>query len=133
MGSFDRAGPGEERSVGRLKSGAVIIKAGFLSSILLYGLVGWVISSQAAEASGLPEQTRHSLSLALGVVFVVQALCAALFLPRLMRNRRNLALVQMAIYEAGALMGLVLTLLTNDPIYTAYFGVPAFVLILLTR
>jgi hypothetical protein len=82
----------------------VIIKAGFLSSILLYGVVGWLISSQAAEASGLPEQTRHSLSLALGAVFVFQAMFAALFLPRLMRNRSNLALVQMAVYEAGALM-----------------------------
>lgn len=111
----------------------MVLKAGFLSSILLYGVVGWVISSQAAESSGLPEQTRHSLSLALGAVFVFQAMFAALFLPRLMRNQRNLALVQMAVYEAGALMGLVLTLLTHDPIYTAYFGVPAFILILLTR
>lgn len=111
-----------------------MLKWTFLSSILFYGLIGYLMSSQTAEASTLPEQTRQTLTIALAAVFAMQALFAMLVLPRVMgANARGLYVVRLTVYEAGAIMGLVLAFLTHDPAYTLYFGAPAFLLILLAR
>lgn len=111
----------------------MILKLAFLATIVLYVVLGFVLSGQAAEASTMPEGTRQTLTLALGAVFAMQAAFALLVLPRFMaQNPRGLFIVRLAIYESGAIMGLVLTLLTHDPRYTLFFGVPAFLLILVT-
>ncbi len=100
-----------------------------MMSIVLYVAIGFLLGG--GEAS-FPPATAHTLTLALGGVFVLQALFALLVLPRLMSNRASLSLVRIAVYESGAIMGLVLTLLTHNPMFTLYFGVPAFLLIALT-
>lgn len=107
----------------------MILKLAFLSTLVVYVAVAYVIAGQGGEAA-IPPETLQLMVYSLGGVFAVQAAFALFLVPRFARQSSRL--VQMAIYEAGALMGLVLAILSHNPLFTVYFGVPAALLILIT-
>lgn len=107
----------------------MILKLAFLSTLVIYVAVAYAIAGSGG-ASTLPPDTLQLLVYSLGGVFAVQAAFALFLVPRF--ARQSSGLVQMAIYEAGALMGLVLAILSHNPLFTVYFGVPAALLMMAT-
>lgn len=98
------------------------MKFAFMASIIVYGIV---VSGMHLE--GEP-QDAHTMTMLLAAVYVVILLVSPL-IERLQKPGLPAFVIRLACRETGAIFGLVLAMISHDPKYVLYFGVPAFLLL----
>ncbi|HXE71997.1 MAG TPA: hypothetical protein VNO81_05005 [Candidatus Nitrosotenuis sp.] len=100
----------------------LVLHFAFMASVLVYGLVAWLLSRQPALAPALPTGPVPLLAGVLGVAFAAQAFLLVPMLTRRIPDPRRRHLVRLAIYESGAIYGLVLFFISRNLVYMAAFG-----------
>lgn len=105
----------------------MILKLAFLLSIPLY--IGLSFFLRNAEGPA-PENT-HLIAMVLAFVSVTNVVLAPL-IARRGKTPQARFILKAAFYESVALYGFILSFITHDPNYSMYFGVPAFLLILIS-
>ena len=115
---------------------SMILKFAFLAAIPLYALCAFLVTkNHTAPLAGSGDV--NLLAAVLAIVCAVSFVLAPIVASRVGGNlppeqaSNSRFIVRAAIYEAGAIYGLVLSFMSRDPMYSVYFGIPAFLLILL--
>ena len=111
----------------------VILKYAFILAIGVYGVVGWIVCRQPLDADA---QQTEAVGLMLPILtgtYIMQILFEPFFTRRMMETQgeynKNVMIVKLALFESGAIYGLLLTLITHDLNYLMGFGIAAMLLI----
>lgn len=105
-----------------------------MTAPLVYSTVAWLVVQNQPETTMDPAQIRLFFVVLAAVYFLVVLLEPLITGPSLRRNGRyekNTMIVRLAIYESGAIFGLLLTFLSHDMKYTLGFGLAAICFMLL--
>ncbi|HIB66547.1 MAG TPA: hypothetical protein EYO33_15885 [Phycisphaerales bacterium] len=111
----------------------VILKYAFIFAIGVYGVVGWIVCRQPLDADAQQAETVGLLLPILTGTYIMQILFEPFFTRRMMETQgeynKNVMIVKLALFESGAIYGLLLTLITHDLNYLMGFGIAAMLLI----
>lgn len=116
----------------------MILKLAFMASIPVYVLIAYLTRDQPATADPAMVVTMSRILAAIFAIGIVMAPIVArnsaknLQDPNSQEARNVRFILKAAFYESGAIYGLVLSLMSRDPMYTVYFGIPALLCLLLT-
>lgn len=98
-----------------------------MASVLIYIGVAWVVTHQGGMQRTLEPAGARQFAIVLGLVWMASLAALPVFGQRL-REHRSFGLIRLAIFESGALYGLVLTMLSGDAKFTLAFGICALML-----
>ncbi len=111
----------------------VILKYAFIFAIGVYGVVAWIFCQQPFDADAQQAEAVGLILPILAGTYVMQILLEPFFTRRMMETQgeynKNVMIVKLALFESGAIYGLLLTLITHDLNYLMGFGIAAMLLI----
>ena len=107
-----------------------LIKVAFIGSACIYVVVAWFLAGQA-PAGPAPTLDIGLMTTILGAVYALTVVVAPLIVRRFPPGSNSQMLVALALYESGALYGLLLSILSHQVQYALYFGTASVVLMLL--
>jgi hypothetical protein len=97
----------------------------FVAAVFVYMYIGY----KQGQGPLMPWADSRSLVIGLTVTDAIMVALVPLLTMRMVGLPK--LVLKLAVYEAGAVFGLVLSFLTHDPHYAVLFGLPALVLLLL--
>lgn len=111
-----------------------IVRIAFMTAPFLYATVAWLVGQNQPEPTMDPAQIRLFfvvLAAAYLLVVLLEPLITGPSMRRYGRYEKNTMIVRLAIYESGAIFGLLLTFLSRDMKYVLGFGLAAICFMLL--
>lgn len=111
----------------------MVVKLGLMATVPLYVLVGWWLTTQPATVAPMDAETLGIMSKAMiaiyaAIVLLVEPVVSRTAVVQMGGYGQKTMLLRLALFETGAIFGLLLTLLSHDPSYVMVFGALAFVL-----
>lgn len=111
-----------------------IVKFAFMNAIVLYALVAYFVCQQQPLA-GEPQTWQSLIYALMGVYALLALLIEPIISARMTQQRggytKEAMIVKLAIFESGAIFGLLLTFLTHNMSFVCGFGLVAFILMAL--
>lgn len=117
-----------------LRQQNAIVKFSFVVAPIIYIVMAGLVSQQAVEGSAPDPQMVANLSTVLCIVYAVTVLLTPVIAGQVLRQQgvynKSVMIVKLALFESGAIYGLMLSLLTHDIQWAGGFGMVAALLIL---
>lgn len=111
-----------------------ILKFAFMSVIGVYVLVAWIVSQQPIPEGQEPQNVDLFFKVLAGLFFM-QIVTEPIISNALQKAKgaytKDVMIIKLALYESGAIFGLVLSFISRDVNYVAGFGIIAFLLMMI--